>query len=179
MNSTELLKRYADREREFPRIDLPAAYLSECCLQAVDLTQADLAHSNLSGSFLKDANLTGALLTKANLWRANLTGANLTGANFSESNLIKALLMGIRGDRVVMNKTDLRLAKCELNWGGFALCRFELCRFEQCESSAGRSDGCDCSWHKFSGCEPRSSQSRSYRSRSGIVDDHYNQINRS
>jgi uncharacterized protein YjbI with pentapeptide repeats len=52
MDTYELLRRYADRERSFPRLDLPGAYLSECCLQEIDLSQADLAQGNLSGALL-------------------------------------------------------------------------------------------------------------------------------
>ena len=108
----EILKRYADGEREFLYVDLSGGDLSsvdfgERSLRGVIYNKKiKFSNANLSNAFMHKVNLQGANLERANLFRANLLQANLSQANLRETNLIGADLSGadLRG-------ADLRGAK--------------------------------------------------------------------
>ena len=102
----EILKRYADGEREFLYVDLSRADLStvdfgERSLKGViyskkikfshaNLSNANLSSANLRNAFMQFVNLTNANLNNANLERTLLEGANLKGANLCSTNLAGA-----------------------------------------------------------------------------------------
>ena len=72
----ELLKAYANGQRNFS-----CAYLSCAYLSRVDLHRTNLSGSDLSGADLIGANLIGSDLSGANLIGADLIGSDLSGAN--------------------------------------------------------------------------------------------------
>lgn len=78
MNAEELLRRYADGERDFRAVNLTRADLHQANLCQTIFIAADLHEANLSG-----ANLGGAKLSEANLNGANLSGANLISCDLS------------------------------------------------------------------------------------------------
>ena len=86
MTRDELLKRYANGDRDFRGANLYRANLS-----GANLTRANLTRANLTRANLTDANLTRANLTRANLTDANLTDANLTDANLTGANMTRAV----------------------------------------------------------------------------------------
>lgn len=117
MDAIELLKRYADGERDFHRANLKGIvltvvssrstdisenqldqqnrpYLIGANLSEADLSNAHLSRANLSKADFCHANLSGANLSGASLSGANLSGANLNGANLHEVNLVNANLHG-------------------------------------------------------------------------------------
>ncbi len=130
MDSSELLKRYAAGEREFPDIelidevrqstDLSRVYriqanLSKANLSYINLSYAKLSIANLSGAYLSYANLSEADLNysdlrEADLSYANLREADLSGANLSGANLIEASLSGANLTGANLFETDLSYA---------------------------------------------------------------------
>lgn len=101
----ELLKRYAQGERDFrgvnlseqilSKVDLCGADLSEAkldktVLDGANLTRVNLSRADLAGATLRRADLVWANLRKANLKGANLRGADLSGADLSGANLTGA-----------------------------------------------------------------------------------------
>ena len=127
MNAEELVKRYADGERNFnglkDDIDLSGANLrgvnlSETDLSCVDLSQANLSEANLSKCDLSDTDFTGANLSRANLIAADLqsayfNGAILTAADLSQANLKYADLTGANLNQANLRNADLSLAHLE------------------------------------------------------------------
>ena len=131
MNAEEILKRYAEGDRDFAKVILLEANLSGANLQKANLSEANLSVANLSGSNLSEANLTraklnvtklsGANLHKANLTEANLNVANLTLADLSEAEMTqtsliraemaRADLSGANLSRANLSGADLRDAK--------------------------------------------------------------------
>ena len=101
----EILKRYADGEREFLYVDLSGADLSsvdfgERSLRGViynkkiKFSNANLSSANLRNAFMQFVNLNNANLNNANLERTLLEGANLKGANLKGANLCSTNLAG-------------------------------------------------------------------------------------
>ena len=97
----EILKRYADGEREFLYVDLSGGDLSsvdfgERSLRGViynkkiKFSNANLSSANLRNAFMQFVNLNNANLNNANLERTLLKGANLKGANLCSTNLAGA-----------------------------------------------------------------------------------------
>ena len=131
MNAEEILKRYAEGDRDFAKVVLLEANLSGANLHKANLTEANLSVANLSGSNLSETNLTraklnvtklsGANLHKANLTEANLNVANLTLADLSEAEMPQASLIraemaraelsGANLSRANLSGADLRDAK--------------------------------------------------------------------
>jgi len=71
-SAEELLRRYAEGERDF---------------ESANLSGANLVRANLSGAKLRNAKLRGANLVRANLSDADLVGANLRKAKLCSANL--------------------------------------------------------------------------------------------
>ena len=106
----EILKRYADGEREFLYVDLSGGDLSsvdfdERSLRGViynkkvkfsnaNLSNANVSSANLRNAFMQFVNLNNANLNNANLERTLLEGANLKGANLKGANLCSTNLAG-------------------------------------------------------------------------------------
>jgi uncharacterized protein YjbI with pentapeptide repeats len=131
MNAEEILKRYAEGDRDFTQVILLEANLSGANLHQANLTEANLSVANLSGSNLSGAKLnraklnvtklSGANLHKANLTEANLNVANLTLADLSEAEMSQASLIraemaradlsGANLSRANLSGADLRDAK--------------------------------------------------------------------
>ncbi|MDJ0556696.1 MAG: pentapeptide repeat-containing protein [Microcoleaceae cyanobacterium MO_207.B10] len=92
MEREELLKKYAEGERNFTGIILCEANLSKVNLSQINFSQAVLNLTNFSGANLSETNLSGAKLNVARLTGINLTGAKLNGATLNVTNLIQANL---------------------------------------------------------------------------------------
>ncbi len=97
----ELVRRYQQGGRSFPRADLRLADLEGADLRQVDLSGANLAGANLKRANLFQANLEEADLSQANLeetglFQTNLRGADLRKANLRRAYLCKADLMGAK-----------------------------------------------------------------------------------
>lgn len=114
MQATELIKRYAAGERDFPGIDLSFANLSQ-----VNLSGANLSRANLQGANLQQADLSWVTLYGAHLESANLTDASLYRANMQRAKLYKAKLKG--ADLRAVDLTDAELMAADLSdadlWG--------------------------------------------------------------
>ena len=94
MNPTELLRRYADGERDFRGTNLRAANLCNVNLRGVNLCRVNLRSVYLSETNLRGANMRGVSLCWANLSGADLRGADLDGANLYETHLQGTNLQG-------------------------------------------------------------------------------------
>ena len=123
----ELVKRYAEGDRDFTGINLNEANLSRINLSQSILRRASLFITNISGANLSEsdlsfANLNVARLSSTNLSRAILNGAALNVANLVRADLSEAQLIGaslIRGE----------LVRCELvktNFSGANLTEADL-----------------------------------------------------
>jgi len=143
MNAEEILKRYAEGDRDFTKAILLEANLSGANLSRANLSEANLSVANLSGGNLSEANLTkaklnvtklsGANLHKANLTEANLNVANLTLADLSEAEMAqtsliraemaRADLSGANLSRANLSGADIRDAKlrnCVLSYANLS-----------------------------------------------------------
>ena len=103
MTAEELLKRYADGERDFmgieliqteisgkinlQRCDLRGINLHGAYLSKVDFTEANLSEADLRHAFLAESTLEMAVVRDANLMCVNLVRSNLHKADFRGSNL--------------------------------------------------------------------------------------------
>jgi uncharacterized protein YjbI with pentapeptide repeats len=117
VQSDELLRRYAQGERDFENADLKQGHLrraniSGANLRGASLRGADLCWANLTGANLMGAKLTSAELTGAKLRAANFRGCRLCGANLSEADLREAMLRD--ADLRRANLTEASLSKAEL-----------------------------------------------------------------
>ncbi|MCF2970175.1 pentapeptide repeat-containing protein [Synechococcus sp. Nb3U1] len=88
--ASELLARYQQGDRSFPRSCLQYAFLRgadlrRANLQGSDLHGANLRYANLRGSNLADADLRCADLRYADLEGACLEGANLSGSHYDHN----------------------------------------------------------------------------------------------
>lgn len=92
MDSEELLKQYAEGERNFTGIILCEANFSRANLNQVNFSQAVLNLTNFSDANLSEANLSGAKLNVARLTGINLAHAKLNGTTLNVTNLIQANL---------------------------------------------------------------------------------------
>ena len=119
----ELVKKYAQGERNFAAINLTEVNLSQMNLSQTNLRGAILFVSNLSGADLTSANLTKANLNvarlsstnlhKAILNQATLNVANLVRANLSEAQLVEATL--VKGELVRVELTQANLTRANLS----------------------------------------------------------------
>ncbi|MDY6939729.1 MAG: pentapeptide repeat-containing protein [Cyanobacteriota bacterium] len=117
MDSSELLKRYAEGKRDFSWVDLQKTSLGGAILGRIRLSRAKLSGAILTGADLTqafllkaelvEANLQGADLAEANLQKADLTGANLQKANLVGVNLSKAVLAGVNLMGANLSDADL------------------------------------------------------------------------
>lgn len=142
LTDEELIRRYANGERNFSNANLRCvvlcqqnfseinlsysklslANLAGAYLRGGDLTAADLSQANLSNADLTEANLTRTNLEKANLCGALLSGANFTGACLKEANLSQADLSGVN-----LTGADLRGACLnDVNWDGAILINTQM-----------------------------------------------------
>ncbi|MDY7003659.1 MAG: pentapeptide repeat-containing protein [Cyanobacteriota bacterium] len=119
----ELVKRYAQGERNFTAINLTEANLSKMNLSQSNFSNANLFVSNLSAANLSETNLSkanlnvarlsGANLNKAILNKATLNVANLVQANLTEAQLVEATVL--RGELVRVNMTQANLRRVNLS----------------------------------------------------------------
>jgi very-short-patch-repair endonuclease len=112
MDASELLKRYAAGEREFPDVEIKPvnwirANLSEANLSDANLSDANLSYANLIGANLSYVNLSGADLSDADLSGADLSYADLSGADLDCANLSGANLSGANLTRAYLNEASL------------------------------------------------------------------------
>lgn len=127
MDAEEILKRYAEGDRNFAAILLCEANLSRVNLSHANFSEAILSITNLSGTNLSDADLSKAKLNVARLSGSNLTRANLNGAILNVANLIRADLRNaqlieatliraelIRADLSEANLSDANLSEADL-----------------------------------------------------------------
>ncbi len=82
MDAEELLRRYADGERNFVEVDLSRANLSGANLYGADLRNANLSGVDLSGADLRCTRMEGVNLRDANLECADWHCAEMYGAFF-------------------------------------------------------------------------------------------------
>ena len=132
MNSTELLRRYADGERDFCdasmfRANLRRVDFCKADFHGLDLREASLFMANLPGVDLRKTDLRRANMCLANLREANLVGADLRwvdlcGANLRGAKLRGVDLYGADLDGVDLRDTDLS----EANLHGTNLCGANL-----------------------------------------------------
>ena len=87
--AADLLQAYAQGQRAFVNINLPATTLTGENLKGADLSYADFSEANLRGT-----NLRGADLSYANLREADLTAADLRGAMLIGTDLRLAQVTG-------------------------------------------------------------------------------------
>ncbi|NEP04878.1 MAG: pentapeptide repeat-containing protein [Okeania sp. SIO2G4] len=119
----ELVKRYAQGERNFTAINLTEVNLSKMNLSQSNFSNATLFVSNLSGANLSEsnfskANLNVARLSNANLNRAILNQATLNVANLVRTNLREATLVRatlVRGELVRVDMTLANLNRANLS----------------------------------------------------------------
>jgi hypothetical protein len=89
----EIIRRYSQGVRSFPKADLRkadliGANLREISLVGADLTGADLEEANLSQANLEEANLFQANLQGVDLSKANLKCAKVTAEQLAEAKLL-------------------------------------------------------------------------------------------
>jgi hypothetical protein len=89
----ELIRRYSEGVRSFPKADLRKANLVGADLREISLVGADLAGANLEEANLSQANLEEANLLQANLQGADLSKANLKCAKVTAEQLAEAKLL--------------------------------------------------------------------------------------
>ena len=126
MTVEELLGRYADGEREFRRLDLSGADLSNRNLDGIVLIGSNLAGSKLDNSSFQraslqavdfqqasmcHANFSPSAMIRADLFQAKLSEANLAGAILDEScmvhaDLSRASLFGTSLDETLVGNTQ-------------------------------------------------------------------------
>ena len=86
--TSELLRRYAAGERDFPGIDLESRVERDISLEGADLkginlTGANLARCPLSGVNFSGANLQDVCFQISSIRGANFEGSNLRNASFA------------------------------------------------------------------------------------------------
>jgi uncharacterized protein YjbI with pentapeptide repeats len=106
-SAKELLRRYAEGEREFVEANLERANLMDANLVGVNLKRVNLIEANLERANLEGANLINASLVDASLVGANLRRAKLAGAKFARANLAGANLRGANLQGVDLEEADL------------------------------------------------------------------------
>ena len=140
----ELLGYYELGARNFRRVTLSQARLSNVGLvkadfsnsnfasaefENVDLSQAifrgsDLSNTKISSSNLSQADLQEVDLENANICDANLQDANLVRANLSEASLIDSNLQGVNLEQALLkgvNLADTNLQKANLTLANLSL----------------------------------------------------------
>lgn len=115
VKAQELLRRYQEGRRSFPKADLHLADLEGADLRQVDLSGADLSGANLKRANLFQANLEEANLSQANLEEAGLFQTNLRAAELRKASLRKAYLE--KADLAGAAVTDEQLAQAKVSEG--------------------------------------------------------------
>lgn len=123
----ELVKRYAEGDRDFTGINLNEANLSRINLSQSILRRASLFVTNISGANLSESDLSEANLNVARLSSTNLSRAILNGATLNVANLVRADLTGAQliGASLIRGE----LVRCELvktNFSGANLTEADL-----------------------------------------------------
>ena len=132
VSAAELLRRYADGERDFHGIDLTGEDLDCADLREIDLSNSDLTRTSLAEANLAEANLNDAdmestrlarsILRRATLRRADLSNAVLDRADLTGTDIRDAVFIGasVRGARIhaslwnrLTDFTDVDLATAE------------------------------------------------------------------
>jgi uncharacterized protein YjbI with pentapeptide repeats len=102
MTAEELLKRYADGERDFSEVDLSKAWLIGVLLEDIVFDKAILKDTRFNRSILtrasfRGADLEGAEFCMSGLEQADFRGANLRNSRIEEAELIRANFEGATG----------------------------------------------------------------------------------
>ncbi len=95
MDANEVLKRYADGERDFRLQDLKGLNFVQATLNHVDFTGTNLSGANLDGADLSDANLNWSNLKGASLKGTNLRGAKMPDGRMHNDYLESANYLGV------------------------------------------------------------------------------------
>jgi uncharacterized protein YjbI with pentapeptide repeats len=95
MDANEVLKRYANGERNFRSQDLKGLSFVQANLNHADFTGANLSGADLDGADLSDANLNWSNLKGANLKGTNLKGAKMPDGRTHNDHLESANYLGV------------------------------------------------------------------------------------
>lgn len=132
MQAEEILKKYADGERNFSGVNITEVNLSRANLTGIDFSDATLSIANLTGAKLSEANLTGAKLNVAKMSGANFSHAKFNGAILNVANLVRANLKGAELIQAALIRAELIRAEmtganlCEANLSGADLREAQL-----------------------------------------------------
>jgi uncharacterized protein YjbI with pentapeptide repeats len=110
-SAQELVRRYAEGERDFVLAQLTGAELVGAQLCEADLSGAKLAGARLCKADLSGARLNGGHLREADLSQANLSGAQLREVDLSGARLSQADLGGAKLLRAMLMQADLSEAR--------------------------------------------------------------------
>jgi len=129
----ELLRRYAQGQRNFSGVALNQVALIEAVLQGIILQEADLSRCILRRIHLTQAQLAGANFAGANLIEADLTDADLSGCNLSPTKLTGQAVQALVGASVPVS-TNLKraiLVRANLSQANLTRVNGEEARFDQ------------------------------------------------
>ena len=129
MTAEELLKRYAEGERDFFGVELTDADLSRATGWDIDnpkgqvitgtvFTEAIFSRTDFSGNDMRACAMSGATLIQCKFIRADLSGCNFTDSDLSGANFLGAKLRGVD-----FTRTNLRGA----NMTGVDLTEANMC----------------------------------------------------
>lgn len=107
MQAEEILKKYADGERNFSGVNITEINLTRANLTGIDFSDATLSIANLTGANLSEANLTGAKLNVAKMSGANFSQAKFNGAILNVANLVRANLKGTQFIQAALIRAEL------------------------------------------------------------------------
>jgi len=107
MDGEELLKKYANGERDFTGIVLCEVNLNRANLPQANFSRAILSLTNLSGANMSEVDLSQAKLNVARLSSTNLAGAKLNGAILNVANMIRADLSNAELIDATLIRTEL------------------------------------------------------------------------
>lgn len=93
----EILRRYADGDRNFQGVNLAG----------VELVGVNLQNANLIGANLQDADLRNAKLDGVRLVIANLSDADLSGASLRKAKLLGSILNDVQLNHADLSRADL------------------------------------------------------------------------
>jgi uncharacterized protein YjbI with pentapeptide repeats len=94
MDANQIIKRYANGERNFRSQDLKNLSFIQTDLSGADFTGADLSGADLSNSDLNRANFNWTILKGTNLSGANLRGAKMPDGRTHNDYLESANYLG-------------------------------------------------------------------------------------
>jgi uncharacterized protein YjbI with pentapeptide repeats len=107
MQAEEILKQYADGERNFSGINITEVNLSRANLTGIDFSDATLSIANFTGANLSEANLSGAKLNVAKMSGANFSQTKFNGAILNVANLVRANLKGTQLIQAALIRAEL------------------------------------------------------------------------